>query len=181
MKKNLLIVGAGGHGKVVLDMAKSTKNYSEIAFLDDSKKIGDKVLGHEVIGKIPDMKLFKDNFTDIAIAIGNNEVRVELGKQALSIGYSLPIISHKSSIISRYANIGNGTIIMPNVVVNADAKIGELVILNSSSVIEYDCVVGDGAQISYGVILGSGVIVEDNYTVDMGIVIERNKYVKKIN
>lgn len=143
MKKNLLIVGAGGHGKVVLDIAKSMECYNEIAFLDDKNEIGKEILDCQIIGTTKDLALFKDKFKDIAIAIGNNDVRVSIGHEAIKMGYNLPIISHKSSIISSYSSIGKGTVIMPNVVINTGSKVGELVILNTGSIIEHDCIIDD--------------------------------------
>lgn len=179
MKKNLLIVGAGGHGKVVLDMAKSMECYNEIAFLDDKNAIGKEILDCPIIGTTKDLALFKDKFEDVAIAIGNNDIRISIGHEAIKMGYNLPIISHRSSIISSYSSIGKGTIIMPNVVINADSKIGELVILNTASIIEHDCVIEDGVHISYGAILGSNVKVGKKCTVDMGYIVERNIHISK--
>lgn len=177
MKNNLLIVGAGGHGKVVLDMAKSTGNYTEFAFLDDGKRIGEKVLDCEVIGGISKLASYKNKFSNVAIAIGNNDIRVILGESAKNMGYNLPVISHRSSVISSYASIGKGTVIMPNVIVNADTEIGDFVILNSGSIVEHDNVIASGSHISYGAILGSGVKVNERCTIDMGVIVKRNMHV----
>lgn len=179
MKKSLLIVGAGGHGKVVLDIAESTNEYEKISFLDDSKKIGEKVLGYEVIGKIADGHEYISEYTHAIIAIGNNDVRAELSKKFINLGYILPVLVHKSSVISKYAKVGQGTVIMPNVIINADTTIGDFAIINTRSIIEHDCVIGDGSHLSYGVLLGSGVKLDKKCMIDMGIIVQRNMYISK--
>lgn len=76
----MLILGAGGHGKVVLDVVESMKCYETIHFLDDGKEVGEEVLGHKVVGKISECHLHSRKYTDAMVALGNNEVRLELSE-----------------------------------------------------------------------------------------------------
>lgn len=95
VSRSLLILGAGGHGKVVLDVAESMKCYETIHFLDDGKEVGAEVLGHEVVGKISECHLHSSNYTDAVVTLGNNEVRLELNKKLKALGYHIPILIHQ--------------------------------------------------------------------------------------
>lgn len=172
--KSLLILGAGGHGKVVLDVAKSMQCYETIHFLDDGKEVGEQVLGHEVIGKIAACSHHSKQYTDGIVALGNNEVRIELTRKLKALGYHIPILIHPTSVVSQYVNIKEGTVIMPQAVINADAKIGEACIINTSAIIEHDCTVGDGSHIAYRAVLGGGAKVGSEVLVDIGAVVGRN-------
>lgn len=174
--RSLLICGAGGHGKVVLDVAESMKCYETIHFLDDSKEVGTRVLGHEVVGKISECHLHSSkDYTDAIVALGNNEVRLQLTMKLKALGYHVPILAHPSSVVSQYANIKEGTVIMPQAVVNADSRVGMACIINTGAVIEHDCVVGDGAHIAYRAVLGGGAKVGDKVLVDIGEIVGRNE------
>ena len=181
LSRSLLILGAGGHGKVVLDVADSMKCYKAIHFLDDGKEIGIEVLGHEVIGKISECHLHSSSYTDAIVALGNNQVRLELTKKLKALGYQIPILVHPTSVVSQYANIKEGTVIMPQAVVNADARIGMACIINTGAVVEHDCVVGDGAHIAYRAVLGGGAKVGSKVLVDIGKVVGRNTQIADRN
>nr|WP_307990889.1 NeuD/PglB/VioB family sugar acetyltransferase [uncultured Niameybacter sp.] len=175
MGRSLLILGAGGHGKVVLDVAESMKCYETIHFLDDGKDVGTEVLGREVVGKISECHLHSRNYTDAIVALGNNEVRLELTEKLDQLGYHIPILIHPSSVVSQYTNIKEGTVIMPQAVINVGASIGKACIINTGAVIEHDCQVGDGAHIAYRAVLGGGAKVGDKVLVDIGEIVGRNE------
>lgn len=171
----MLILGAGGYGKVVLDVAKSMKCYETIHFLDDGKERGEEVLEHKVVGKISECHLYSRNYTDAIVALGNNEVRLELTKKLKEIGYHVPILVHPTSVLSQYSNIKEGTVIMPQAVINADAKIGKACIINTGTVIEHDCIVGEGSHIAYRAVLGGEAKVGCEVLVDIGEIVGRNE------
>ena len=175
MSRSLLILGAGGHGKVVLDVAESMKCYETIHFLDDGKEIGEEVLGHKVVGKILECHLYSSSYTDAIVALGNNEVRLELTRKLKELDYHIPILVHPTSVVSQYANIKEGTVIMPHAVVNADSRIGMACIINTDAVIEHDCMVGDGVHIAYRAVLGGGAKVGNEVLVDIGEIVGRNE------
>ena len=174
MKRRLLILGAGGHGKVILDVAEAMKCYEAIHFLDDGKAVGEEVLGHHVMGKVSACHLHSSNYTDAIVALGNNEVRLELTRKLKRLGYHIPILIHPTSVVSKYANIKEGTVIMPLAVINANAKIGEACIINTGAIGEHDCIVGDGTHIAYRAVLGGGAKVGHQVLVDIGAILGRN-------
>ncbi len=134
----LVIFGAGGHAKVVADIA--LKNGFEIeGFLDDNASASS-VIGYPILGKIDDCVKFKDTCV-FAMGIGNNAVRKKIFDKYPDLNY--PVLVHPTASIGIEAKIGKGTVVMPMVVVNACAEVGEFSILNSACVIEHDCRVGD--------------------------------------
>lgn len=134
----LVIFGAGGHAKVVADIA--LKNGCEIeGFLDDNTSISS-VMGYPVLGKIDDCVKFKDTCV-FAIGIGNNAVRKKIFEKYSDFQY--PILIHPTASIGIETKIGKGTVVMPMAVVNACTEIGDFGVINSGAVIEHDCKIGN--------------------------------------
>lgn len=166
----LIIIGAGGHARVVIDVARAA-GFDPIAALDP---IGEDSIcnGVEVFGG-DDMahRLFAQGNRQGVIAIGDNRLRAKLGKWLEDIGFALPCIRHPSAILSASAQIGDGTVVMPLAVVNASARVGRLVIVNTAAVIEHDCHIGDGAHVAPGCRLGGTVSVGAGALIGIGSVI----------
>jgi acetyltransferase EpsM len=193
VNEKLIIIGAGGHGKVVYDIAESMNIFSKIYFVDDAVLKGS-FYKSEVIGTSLDIHKYKNDFNFI-IAVGSNSIRTKLQGKLEKSKFEIATLIHDRAIISSKANIGVGTVIMPNVVVNADTRIGSGVILNTSSVIEHDCNIGDFCHISphatiCGTVnvgkhswIGAGVTVINNLTicddviVGAGSVVVRDIYI----
>lgn len=136
--EKLLLVGAGGFGRVVLEHASSQY---DCAFLDD----GDTsvVNGVSVIGKTSEMEKFFPEYKLLLVTIGNNTIRERLYKEAAAIGYTFPNIIHRSAYISPYASIGAGCVILNNAVVQNNAKIGDGCILNPGVEAHHDSTIGN--------------------------------------
>jgi sugar O-acyltransferase (sialic acid O-acetyltransferase NeuD family) len=150
--KNLIIIGAGGHGKSVAWVAKTTKKWKNIYFLDDHTYNG------QVIGILADRVKYKDH--DFFIGVGDNKLRKELYLLLKKEGYSLPsIISPSSDITS--AKVGDGSIIMNRCFINVETIIQEGVIINNQVLIEHDCLISSFVHISPSVnVAGSTKIGE---------------------
>ncbi|KWZ78063.1 acetyltransferase [Anaerococcus tetradius] len=155
----LIIIGAGGHGKVVADIA--VKNsYTDICFLDDDINLKE-CAGFPVIGPISYAELLRG---DKIVAIGNSLIREKIQN---SIDNVVTLI-HPSSIISRRVKIGEGSVIMAGAVINSDSIIGKGVIINTSTSIDHDCKIEDFAHISIGSHLAGGVRIGKNTFVGAG-------------
>lgn len=152
----LLIVGAGGHGKVVADAALSTGKWNMIAFLDDRFPELLSVRTLAVIGTFQSAQSFINDYQDIVVAVGDNVRRLELTSFYKSLGFHCPPVIHPSATIDSTAQIGNGTVVLPHAVINADAVVGSACIINTASVIEHDCRVGDGVHVSPRAVIGGG-------------------------
>lgn len=137
MKQKLLLVGAGGFGRVVLEHASALY---DCAFLDD----GDVsiVNGVPVIGKTGDMASFYPEYKLLLVTIGNNALRKQLYKEAASIGFSFPNIIHPTAYVSPHAHIGTGCVILNNAVVQNNAKCGDGCILNPGVELHHDSTIG---------------------------------------
>jgi sugar O-acyltransferase (sialic acid O-acetyltransferase NeuD family) len=155
----LLIWGAGGHGKVVLDVAQATQIWDTIAFIDDCWSAGKtEFMGLPVLGAREQLPLLLDRgYSEFIVAIGVNVSRAKCFAEALARGFLPATMVHPTSVVSRSALIGPGTVVMPRAVVNAGSVIGEDSIINTGAVVEHDCVVGSHVHLSPGVVLGGGV------------------------
>jgi len=166
----LLVIGAGGHARVVIDVARAA-GFDPIAALDPAS-VGATCNGVEVVGgdDLAD-SMFAKGLRQAVVAIGDNGLRSKIGKRLRDIVFTLPLIVHPSAILSPSAQIGDGTVIMPLAVVNAAATIGTMVIVNTNAVIEHDCDIGDGAHIAPGCRLGGTVSVGVETLIGIGSVV----------
>ncbi len=140
MKEKLLLVGAGGFGRVVLEHAIGVY---DCAFVDDGQDIGTVINGCPVIGKIGDLATLFSSYKKLVVTIGNNALRERVYNTTSEIGYSFPNIIVPSAYISPYASVGYGCVILNNVVIQNNAKVGNGVILNPGVEIHHDSVVED--------------------------------------
>lgn len=146
--KELYIYGASGHGLVVADIARDN-GYENIIFIDD---------GENEYPTFEDIK--NTNNIPIAFGIGSNNIRAKLFKKVKEEGFHVATLIHSSSIISSSVCIEEGTVVMPNVVINTNSTIGKAVILNSSSIIEHECNIEDFVHISPNVALAGNVNIK---------------------
>ena len=164
----LIIIGAGGHGKVIADAA--LKNgYTNICYIDDHAT-GD-VMGFPIIGTSADIERLNDGIAEFIIGIGNNAVR-----KAIVEEYNVNWVSivHPSAQIAFNAEIGKGTAIMANAVVNVCAKVGEHCIINTGAIVEHDNVIENYAHISPNVALGGTVRIGSLTHVGIGATVKNN-------
>ena len=143
MRKKLVILGAGGHGRVCAEIASMT-GYEEIIFLDDGAP-SDAI----VSGKISELEKYVADH-DVFVAVGNNGVRRALFGRAEAAGADLATLIHPSAVVSPSAVIGRGTVIVAGAVVNCGAKIGDGVIVNTCASVDHDCIIGDFTHIAVG-------------------------------
>jgi sugar O-acyltransferase (sialic acid O-acetyltransferase NeuD family) len=166
----LLIWGAGGHGKVVLDTARSTGRFEHIVFMDDnSSRAGLTFCECSLVGGPEELHCFTGS--PFIVAVGDNQTRARCFQRAIESGLIPMPLVHTTAIVSPSATIGRGTVVMAGVIINASAVIGDNCIINSGAVIEHDCTVEAHAHISPGAILGGGVRVETLAHVGMGAVV----------
>jgi sugar O-acyltransferase (sialic acid O-acetyltransferase NeuD family) len=162
--KQLWLWGAGGHGKVVLDIARAMNRFDSIAFLDDDpRRAGAEFCGCPVF---PTREQARRGA--IVIAIGSNQTRARCAALARERGWEPATLVHPSAIISPSARLGAGTVVMPRAVVNAGAVIGDNCIINTAAVVEHDCRIGDHVHLSPGVVLGGAVRVESFVHMGLG-------------
>lgn len=169
----LLILGAGGHGKVVSEIAQLMNQWEGIAFLDDREDISE-VLEIPIVGRLADLPTLTDEFKYAFVAVGNNAARLKWTERLSNHGFKIPTLIHPSSIVSAKSSIEEGTVIMAGAVVNPDTTIGRSCIINTASTIDHDCTLKDGVHISPGTHIGGTVKIEKQTWICIGATIINN-------
>lgn len=158
MKRELLIYGASGHAKVVIDIIEQQGLYEIIGLIDDAQEChGQEFFGYRVLGGQEILAQYRH--CSVLIAIGDNATRKKLQGTVKALGYELATAVHPSARFGREVSVGAGTVIMAQVAINSGTVIGEGVIVNTGATIDHDCRIGDFAHISPGVHLAGNVTV----------------------
>ncbi|MCD9535870.1 MULTISPECIES: acetyltransferase [Photobacterium] len=165
--KKLAIVGAGGHSKVVAEIAQ-LNGWTSLDFFDDRWPTLTQFSDYTVVGNIQSLYKSIVDYDGVIIAIGNNEIRAKLYLTLVAQDANFISLIHPRAIISTRTKIGNGTVIMANVVINPDVVIGSNCIINSSSVIEHDCFINDHVHICPNTALAGEVKVDKKAWIGIG-------------
>ncbi|MGD9153329.1 MAG: acetyltransferase [Gammaproteobacteria bacterium] len=176
--KEVFILGAGGHAKVVVDILLSYDDVNILGILDaDENKIGNNILDIEVIGTDKILDSFTPQKIFLVNAIGSTAIpkkRAEIYKKFKSMGYKFFSVVHKSACIARDVEIGEGAQIMAGAVIQSGCKIGTNAIVNTVASIDHDGRIGDNSHLAPGVICSGNVTVGNNTHVGVGAVIIQN-------
>jgi UDP-N-acetylbacillosamine N-acetyltransferase len=168
IRRALYVFGAGGHGKVVADMAIEA-GWEVRGFLDDSAAaLEEIVLGLPTVGGRDWLREQSSPDDAVVVAIGNNALRMRVQQELEELRIAIATIVSTHAVVSKWATIGRGVVVMPGAVINAGAVIGNGAIINSGAVIEHDCVIGEFAHVSPNCSLGGGVTVGDLSQVGLG-------------
>lgn len=168
MNKRVMIIGGGGHAKVVIDCIRAAGD-TPVGILDDHLSPGMAILEVPVLGAVAQWQEFTENA--FIIAIGNNDVRARLAAQLPVQWYSAV---HPRAIVSACATLGQGTVVMPGAVINAGARVGDHCIINTCSVVEHDCVLENFVHISPNAALGGTVTVGAKSHIGIGAAVRNN-------
>lgn len=162
--KRIILVGGGGHCKSVIDVAESA-GYSVLGILDMPELVGTTVLGYPVIGTDDNISDYVDDALFIVTVghIKDASLRIKLHERIKNAGGRLATLIASTAYVSRFASIGEGSVIMHKAMVNADAHIGSGCIINTFANIEHDAFIGDYCHIS------TGTMVNGNCTVGEGV------------
>jgi sugar O-acyltransferase (sialic acid O-acetyltransferase NeuD family) len=169
----LLILGAGGHAKVVAETALVSGHYVEIAFLDDRCSGPDplsSVLGFPVLGPLSlALELIHlEHFAAASVAFGNATARLNWIEQLDAAGYALPVLIHPTAWVSPSVQLGSGSVVFAQAAVQSLAKIGVGAILNTGSSVDHDAVLADGVHICPGARLAAEVQVGSRSWIGIG-------------
>ncbi|MDF2943785.1 MAG: sugar O-acyltransferase, sialic acid O-acetyltransferase NeuD family protein [Herbinix sp.] len=172
IRDKLLIIGAGGHGRVVADIALKMNQWKQINFLDDDIKLNPFV-GIDVIGTSSEALQFVKDY-NIFVAVGNNKIREKIVFQLENAGASIPILIHPSAIIGVQVDIGAGSVIMAGTVINCCCNIGKGVIVNTGATVDHGNVIEDYVHISPGVHTAGTVEIGKYSWIGIGATISNN-------
>lgn len=170
MSEQVIVIGASGHGKVVADIVLQ-RGDQLLGFLDDSEALPPVICGIPVLGKTAEYKKYPE--ASFVIAIGNAAVREKLAQQLDGVRWYTAI--HPAAVISPLdVQIGAGSVVMANAVVNPSARIGKHCILNTTAVVEHDNRIGDFTHISVGAKLGGTVTIGNRTWIGIGATVSNN-------
>jgi UDP-perosamine 4-acetyltransferase len=174
-KSSVIILGAGGHARVLLDILLLQGEVEVLGFLDPSLK-DCVVQGVRVIGDDSMLPALREQADCFIVGVGSNSdtrARINLFEQAVQHGYRPLSTTHPTAIVASTARIGEGTALLAGSIVNPNAHIGKNVILNTGCIVEHDCDIGDHVHIAPGVVLSGGVTVGEGTHVGTGAVIRQ--------
>lgn len=171
----IIIIGAGGHGKVVADAVLKEGKYELAGFADDIKSVGESVyLNHIVLCKPDEVEMLKFA-SGFILAIGNNKIR---GDKFDKLKAKLAPVSivHPFTSIAADVKLGAGTVVLAGTTVNAGTTIGDNCIINSHSLIDHDCMIGNHVHVGQSVTLGSGNRVDASTHLEQGKIVDSAFY-----
>jgi len=174
MKKEIVLVGGGGHCKSAIDVIEEEGMFSIAGIIDVKAKLGQKVLNYEISWTDDQLGELSKRYSHFMITVGqlqNPEARISLYNKIKNHGGVLPVIVSPTAHVSRFASVEEGTLIMHHAVVNADASIGKNCILNTGCLIEHDAKVGDHCHISTRAVINGGTSVDDRVFVGSSAVL----------
>lgn len=167
----LAIIGFGGHGRVVADIALSLGIYDKIVFLDDNAEVN-----NDDIPCIGTTKLIDEicNDYDFIVAIGSSKIRKKITVLLEKSHAFLATLIHKNAVIGSNVTVGCGSVVMAGAVINTGSTIGKSCIINTSSSVDHDCIVKDYVHIAVGSHLCGNVHIDENTWVGAGSTVINN-------
>jgi sugar O-acyltransferase (sialic acid O-acetyltransferase NeuD family) len=167
-QKTLIIIGAGGHGKVVADCARATGQYSQIKFLDGEYPTLNRVASWHVVAHQQDYADFEDSNTWFFVAIGNNSTRQTWQQTLQSQGHKIATLVHPNACLAEDVEIGVGTLVLAGTVINISSKLGQGCIINTGATVDHDCNISGFCHIAPGVNLAGAVSLGDQVFIGVG-------------
>lgn len=167
MSAGVVIIGGGGHAKVVIESLRASGH--AVSAIVDADPTPREVLGVPVVGddlQLPGLK--EQGLFQLFVAIGDNRLREKLGRKAQGLGFTLVNAIHPSAVISPSAKLGQGVAVMAGVAINADTDIGDLAIINTGAVVDHDGCLGVACHLGPASALAGNVTVGDRAFLGVG-------------
>jgi sugar O-acyltransferase (sialic acid O-acetyltransferase NeuD family) len=154
----LIIVGAGGHGRSVAEaiLLSSATKFVIAGFVDDSWATNDQVWDFPILGGTSNLDQYLVQAKNAIVAIGNNKLREKLQSRLVNAGFNVVTIIHPQAIVSPSAKIGTGSTIMAGAIVGTESQLGEGVIVNSGAVVDHHCEIGNYGHLGVGTAMAGG-------------------------
>jgi UDP-perosamine 4-acetyltransferase len=169
MTHRIVVVGGGGHAKVVIETIRACGLFQIAGVVDPSPKQTEKLLGVPWLGDDETLPTLQSNGVECAaVALGDNRLREDVGNRLISIGYQLPVIAHPLAQISPTARLGQGSIVMARSCIGPCTIIGDLCIVNTGAIVEHDNNIGAAAHTAPGTTLGGCVRIGARTLVGVG-------------
>jgi UDP-perosamine 4-acetyltransferase len=168
----LVIVGGGGHARVVVDLFRSQAETYDLVGVTDPDPQARPIAGLPRLGGDEQLEKLKQAGVGFAfVALGDNALRCKVGARLRALAYDLPRAVSPAATVSPSAKLGRGVAVMAAAVINADARIGDLAIVNSGAIVEHDCQIGVGAHLAPGSVVAGGVTIGERTFLGAGAVV----------
>lgn len=168
---NLLIIGAGGHGKCCYEIAERMHCFDLIDFVDDNAL---SALNKTVIGKQAELKDLRKQYDSAFVAIGNNLIRKKISQEIKKIGFNLVNLIDPKAFVSSYANLGEGIVIFPNAVVETESHIEDGCVISANSVVHHEAKIKEYSLIYSNCVIKPTVVVDTLVTLKSGTILENS-------
>ena len=180
MKKELVLIGGGGHSKACIDVIEEQGKFKIAGIVDIPERLNQRILGYQVIATDEDLEKLVKDYQYFLVTLGQIKSpakRIEKFNKLSGLGVEMPVIVSPLGYVSRHAFIGEGTIVMHRATVNAGARVGNNCIINTGALIEHDAVIeshchvsthtviNGGAKVGQGTFLGSNTVSRENITI----------------
>jgi sugar O-acyltransferase (sialic acid O-acetyltransferase NeuD family) len=179
MKKDILLIGGGGHCASCIDVIEMSGYFNIAGIIDNALDAGVTICGYPVLGNdsaLVELKVTR-NIRHAMITVGQLKtvaVRMKLFNLLLDIGFTLPVVISPRAHVARMAVIGDGTVVMHDCLINSNVTIGKNCIINTKALVEHDSTIGDFCHISTGAIINGTVVVGARTFVGSGAVVVNN-------
>ena len=169
--KKIVIIGSGGHGKVVYDAIKQSNEYEVVGFVDAKVPVGTIIMDQQEVRLMQsDLHLISTIADYFIVAVGNNGIRCELFEKALNYAQPATII-HPSAIIGQDVIVEEGSVVLANAVIATESKIGKNTIINAGVIVDHESIVGSHVHLSIGTLVGSNSSIADGLVTSIGHII----------
>lgn len=169
--RRIVIIGAGGHGKVVYDTIMRLSDFEIVGFVDQNMPINSEIIdGCRVIlsqSELSKLPLLTDCFV---VAIGNNEIRNKIFSEASNFSVPATIV-HPQAFVGADVQLQEGSVIFANSTITSGSSIGKNTIINANVVVDHDCKIGSHVHLKIGALIGSNSIISDSTTIQIGEVV----------
>lgn len=171
----LLIVGAGGHGKVVGECAEAAGGWSSLAFFDDEWPTLSHCGPWPVLGRCGEAMKSIQADDQLFVAIGNCEARLQRVRALEAAGIDVAVLVHPRAVVSSRAELGRGTLVVAGAVINIGASLGAACIVNTGATIDHDCRLADGVHVCPGAHLAGNVHVGESSWIGIGCAVVQGR------
>ena len=173
----IILIGAGGHARACIDVIELSNQFKIVGLVERGDTNTQENLGYPIIGTDEDLPGLHQKYKYALVTIGqikSPDIRMRLFHHLQELDYHLPTIVSPRAYISKYAQIGDGTIVLHDAIVNANARIGNNCIINNKALVEHDVEVGDHCHIATGAILNGEVTVGNKSFIGSGSVLKQS-------
>jgi acetyltransferase EpsM len=171
----IVVYGAGGHGKSLIDLLRTLSTYHIAGIIDDGIQTGTQIMGVTVLGGNEVLTGLYRQGVRLAVnavgGIGNITIRIQVFRRLAEAGFTCPAVVHPTAFVEASARLAPGVQVFPHAYVGSQVRLGFGVIINTSSIVSHDCSIGDYANISPGAMLAGGVQVGRGVLIGMGATI----------